>query len=287
MSTSLGRLLASMLLGIIFGFGFSRPEFAQEPPVDRLNELLRRFRSEFVVIKPGEDGFPAAFMMGGPKASEQPVHEVRFTYGWEISRYEVTQDVFEAVMGYNPARWKGARNAVEMVSFDEAIEFCRRVTRLLHERHWLEAQQHVRLPTEAEWEYCARAGTTTDYCFGDDPKLLDHYAWFRGNAAGNDPPVGVKRPNQWGLYDMHGYVWEWCLDWVHEDYRGAPTDGAPWLTAGDSSRRVIRGGSWKDEEGSLRSASRSGVLPHTRTDDDGMMLLKEPLHNSPVLYGTF
>ena len=85
--------------------------------------------------------------------------------------------------------------------------------------------QEIRLPTEAEWEYTARAGSTTTYSFGDDVKQLGDYAWSTENAAGNDPPVGAKKPNAWGLYDVHGYLWEWCQDHAHADYRGAPQDG--------------------------------------------------------------
>src|SRR5690606_4735501 len=119
----------------------------------------------------------------------------------------------------------------------------------------------VRLPTEAEWEYAARAGTTTSYSFGDDPMKLGDYAWFSGNAAGNDPPVGAKLPNPWGLYDMHGYLWEWCADVGHGNYAVAPTNGSAWTSGGDSTQRVIRGGSWKDPASTLRSAARAGVLP--------------------------
>jgi formylglycine-generating enzyme required for sulfatase activity len=121
--------------------------------------------------------------------------------------------------------------------------------------------QAVRLPGEAEWEYFARSGTTTAYSFGDDVKLLDDYAWHTGNAAGNDPPVGAKKPNPWGLYDIHGYLSEWCLDAAHDNYKGAPTDGSAWLEGGDAARRIVRGGSWKDSAERLTSSYRQGLNP--------------------------
>lgn len=236
--------------------------------------LLQRFRKEFVPILPGQGMFPRTFVMGGNRPEEQPRHEVTFDYSFEIGKYEVPQNLWQAVMGTNPARWKGARNAVEMVSYDDALEFCRKVTIQMRAAGLIEATQVVRLPSEAEWEYCARAGTVSQYGFGDDESQLGRYAWYRANAAGNDPPIGVKEPNAWGLYDMHGYVWEWCLDVAHQDYHGAPTDGSPWMEGGDPSRRVIRGGSWKDPAESLRSAARAGAFSHQRADTGETILYR-------------
>src|SRR5918995_1604262 len=159
---------------------------AAEPTPEQLR-LLRAFRDEFVIVTP-RDG------------KLQP---------YSIGKYEVPQNLWQAVMGANPSRWKGARNSVEMLSLADAREFCRQATEQMWAAGLIEKGQTIRLPTEAEWEYAARAGTTTKYSFGDDTSKLGEYAWFSGNAAGNDPAVGVKKPNPLGLYDIHGYLWEW------------------------------------------------------------------------------
>jgi formylglycine-generating enzyme required for sulfatase activity len=128
----------------------------------------------------------------------------------------------------------------------------------------------VRLPSEAEWEYAARAGTTTRYSFGDDVADLDAHAWSTHNAKGNDPAVGVLKPNPWKLYDVHGYLWEWCADAWHDDYRGAPADGSAWSSGGDSERRVLRGGSWKDPAEQLTSTNRRPAARTTKDDAIGL-----------------
>ncbi|HAY79293.1 MAG TPA: formylglycine-generating enzyme family protein [Planctomycetaceae bacterium] len=225
--------------------------------------LLKTFRQEFVHITPGEGKFPKSFQMGGgaeESKSSKPQHAVTFGYDFYMAKYEVPQNLWEAVMGKNPSRWKGPRNSVEMLSYDEAVAFCDKITKMLREAKLIDAGHVVRLPSEAEWEYCARAGTKTRFSFGDAIATLDDYGWHTGNAAGNDPPVGAKKPNPWGLYDIHGYLWEWCLDAAHDDYQGAPTDGSAWMQGGDAKRRVMRGGSWKDQAPGLSSANRDGRL---------------------------
>ncbi len=173
-------------------------------------------------------------------------------------------------METNPSRWKGPRNSVEMLSYDEAVEFCEKATRLMRDARLITAEQVIRLPSEAEWEYAARAGTATRYSFGDQEKELGDYGWFTGNAKGNDPPVGAKKPNPWGLYDAHGYLWEWCGDSWHADYRGAPTDGSAWTKGGDDKRRVVRSGSWKDKADKLTCAYREGLDRKTQDDAVGL-----------------
>ena len=181
--------------------------------------LLKTFRDEFILVTPGEGAFPAKFTMGstGGPENERPAHEVTLQHRFHIAAYEVPQNLWEAVMGANPSKWKGPRNSVEMLSYDDAVEFCRRATDELRKAGLIEPKQVIRLPSEAEWEYTARAGTATRYSFGDDASNINDYAWHTGNAAGNDPPVGAKKPNAWKLYDAHGYLWEWCADSWHAD----------------------------------------------------------------------
>ncbi len=216
-------------------------------PTGDKDKILRRFADEFVMLTPGKGAFPASFSMGGGAASEKPAHEIIFRAPFAMHKYEVTQELYEAVMGKNPSKWKGPRNSVEMVSWDEANDFCRKAATELRTRKLLAKDEVIRLPTEAEWEYACRAGSKTRYCFGDKEAELKEYAWFKGNSKGEDPPVGKKKPNAWGLYDMHGYVWEWTADAWHDDYKGAPADGRAWdekeAKERGAARRVV--GRWR------------------------------------------
>jgi formylglycine-generating enzyme required for sulfatase activity len=235
-------------------------------------ELLKTFRQEFIAVTPGEGKFPAEFTMGddgGPQA-ERPAHRVKVKLPFQIARYEVPQNLWEAVMGDNPSRWKGPRNSVEMLSFDDAQEFCRKATELMRAAKLIKPDEVIRLPSEAEWEYAARAGSKTRYSFGDDAAQLNDYGWHHGNAAGNDPPVGAKKPNAWELYDVHGYLWEWCADAWHDNYEGAPADGSAWNAGGVANKRVLRGGSWKDDAPSLTSAFRRPADKQLKDDAVGL-----------------
>jgi gluconolactonase len=173
---------------------------------------------------------------------EDSTREVALTQKFSVAKYEVPQNLWEAVIGNNPSKWKGKgreRNSVEMLSLDEAKTFCRKATEMMRSAKLIGTGEEIRLPTEEEWEYTARAGTKTKYSFGDDAKDINEYAWHTGNASGNDPPVGAKKPNSWGLYDVHGYLWEWVTV-------KSPAEGTG----------VLRGGSWKDAAEKLTSGYR-------------------------------
>ncbi|MEQ9407038.1 MAG: formylglycine-generating enzyme family protein [Fuerstiella sp.] len=237
--------------------------------------MLQRFVSECVQISPGTDPFPVEFVMGAesPGDHQQPRRKAAITHRFRISRYETTQELYLAVMGENPSRWKGPRNSVENVSFQDATRFCERLTGLLRARKHIADHEVVRLPTSVEWEYCCRAGSTTAYCFGDDASgpagptaTLDQYAWHTGNAAGNDPAVGVLKPNAWGLHDVHGYLWEYCSDPSADETSGTASDASE---KDDRIRRTIRGGSWRDQHTLLSSSTSMTVSPEAVNDATG------------------
>ncbi len=144
----------------------------------------------------------------------------------------------------NAGYFRNDNRLVEQVSWDDVQEFLKR------------PGNRYRLPAEAEWEYAARGGTTTRYSFGDNDSQLGVYAWFYGNARLNTHPVGKKQPNPFGLYDMHGNVWEWCGDTWHGNYQGAPADGSAWLSDGHAGLRVLRGGSWYNDSTHCTSGNR-------------------------------
>jgi formylglycine-generating enzyme required for sulfatase activity len=207
------------------------------------------------------------FMMGSPEShldpfgGRKPPHDVRIAKPFYLGVYEVTQAEYENVMGKNPSIFKGASNPVEMVSWDDATEFCRRLS--------AKEGKSYRLPTEAEWEYACRAGTTTQYSFGDDPTNADEYAWHRGNSDGKTHPVGEKKPNAWGLHDVHGNVSEWCSDSTDAPMR--PKTGG---------YRVTRGGCWGNSGKDCRAATRGMNEPQDRNYIVGFRVAAEPPSSS-------
>ncbi len=250
--------------------GRSNAQDASAKPADA---ILKRFISECVSITPGSKNFPLEFPMGrhfeGPMAL--PEHTVKMSQPFRICKFETTQELYAHVMGSNPSRWKGPRNSVESMGYTDAETFCTKLTTRLQAAKLIEATEIVRLPTEAEWEYCCRAGTDTRYSFGDaagvetdkDPiaSILDQYAWHTGNAAGNDPAVGVLKPNPWDLFDMHGYLWEYVTD--SEVVQESDDKSNP---AAKTATRIIRGGSWKDRASHLTSGARR-LVSITETSD--------------------
>ena len=208
---------------------------------------------EFKLIPAG------TFTMGDASGDDDETpHEVTLTKPFKMGVHEVTQAQYEQVMGVNPSEYKGANNPVEMVSWEDAVEFCRRLSELPAEKA---AGNVYRLPTEAEWEYACRAGTTTKFSFGDDESDFGEYGWYRENSGRTTHPVGSKLPNAWGLYDMHGNVWEWCQDWYGDYPSGSVTDPSG---ATSSSYRVLRGGGWDYSADGCRSAYRGRGLPSFR-----------------------
>jgi formylglycine-generating enzyme required for sulfatase activity len=250
---------------------------AAEPAADPTDKVLKNFVDEFVLLTPGKGKFPAEFALGSSAkdapAVEKPAVKVRLPRPFSVARYEVTQELYQAVTGKNPSRWKGPRNSVEMVSWQEARDFCKKVTGLLRKRKLLKAGEEVRLPSEAEWEYACRAGTKSRYSFGDKEADLGAHAWFQGNSKGEDPPVGRKKPNAWGLYDMHGYVWEWCADAWQDSHKGAAADGSPRVKEG-AKERVIRGGSWADPAQKCTSTARDHKRATARSDQVGFRCVR-------------
>jgi formylglycine-generating enzyme required for sulfatase activity len=248
-----------------------------EDPTPRKEAILKLFVEEFVPITPGKGTFPESFMMGTEKeghANERPAHKVTFKYSFAMAKYEVTQELYHVVMGSNPSQFQGLRNGIDKVNWQDANSFCEKAAKLLRERKLIAADERIRLPSETEWEYCCRAGTTTAWSFGDDVKDLGKHAWYKDNSAKEDPPVGMRLPNPWGLYDMHGYVWEWCLDPWHPDYKDAPDDGSARAKA-DSNHRVLRGGAYPDPPDMLRSAYRHHATPDTRSGAIGFRCVKD------------
>ncbi len=165
-----------------------------------------------------------------------------------MGKYPITQEQWQAVMGNNPSRFSGVTYPVESVNWKDAKEFCSRLSKLTGKTY--------RLPTEAEWEYAARAGSQNLYSFGDNANQLKDYAWYGDNSSGQTQPVGKKKANAFGIYDMHGNVWEWCEDEWHENYNGAPVDGSAWVNNNSSQYRLLRGGSWYYNAYYCRSAFR-------------------------------
>ena len=213
-----------------------------------------------------------SFMMGSPStetgrdSDEGPQHTVNIS-PFFMGKYEVTQAQYQAVMGNNPSHFKGFFKSkqlpVEQVNWNDAVEFCQKISQ--------KTGKSYRLPSEAEWEYACRAGTTTPFYFGETitPDLV--------NYSGNNPygaaqsglyrkqttDVGSFPPNSFGLYDMHGNVWEWCSDKWHDNYSGAPTDGSSWETGTDNNR-VRRGGAWYSGAVYCRGANRSYLSADSR-----------------------
>jgi formylglycine-generating enzyme required for sulfatase activity len=225
----------------------------------------------FVKIEPG------CFQMGldqdikdiqASSKSEKPSHKVCIDKPYYLGETEVTQKQWQEIMDKNPSKFKGQYRPVEKVSWNDAQEFIKRLNAK-------EGASNYRLPSEAEWEYAARAGSTTLYPSGNSSSFLNDYAWFGNKGYGGDThEIGQKKANDWGLYDMCGNVWEWVNDWYDPDYYSNSPANNP--TGPDSGQyRVYRGGSWVDDAIKLRASVRFSGLPTTRSRDIGIRLLRQ------------
>ncbi|MBD2360448.1 formylglycine-generating enzyme family protein [Anabaena minutissima FACHB-250] len=207
------------------------------------------------------------FKMGSPAgeakrySEESPQHQVKVP-GFFMGKYAVTQEQYQAIMGINPSNFKGEKRPVEKVSWDDAVEFCQKLSQ--------KTGRTYRLPSEAEWEYACRAGTTTPFYFGET--ITTDLVNYDGNYPYGSAPkgeyrqqttnVGIFPPNSFGLYDMCGNIWEWCLDVYNDNYQGATTDGSAWLNGRDKNSKLLRGGSWYHFSWHCRSANRPYLI-HT------------------------
>jgi formylglycine-generating enzyme required for sulfatase activity/serine/threonine protein kinase len=230
------------------------------PPalITKLPPVSNSIGQQLKVLPPGQ------FRMGDPKGDgDETPHEVRLTRAFYMGVHEVTQEQYERVMGTNPSNFKGASNPVEQVSWEDAVEFCQRLSALPEEKA---AGRVYRLPTEAEWEYACRAGSQTRYSFGDNESYLGQYAWFADNSDTKTHPVGKKKPNAWGFYDMHGNVWEWCSDWYGDYPSGEVSDPTG---PREGSSRVHRGGGWIYVAASCLSSTRYRYNPTSRYGHNG------------------
>jgi formylglycine-generating enzyme required for sulfatase activity len=262
-----------------------------EPSNDLILDLPNGVKLELVDIPAG------SFMMGSDdgKSDEKPLHRVTVN-AFKMGKYPITQKQYEAVMGNNPSRFKGNENLpVEQVSWLDAVAFCKKLSDM--------TGQSVNLPSEAQWEYACRAGSTGKYYFGDDDQQLENYAWYVNNSGDKSldalqiwntdienyvkqltsnnlktHPVGAKLPNAWGLYDMHGNVCEWCTDDWADNYEGAPTEASIWrkdIKNYDATEpsKPLRGGSWINNAGDCRSACRSSNYGRSRNVNNGFRVV--------------
>jgi len=220
----------------------------------------------FVLIPAG------SYKMGGDPVAEQadenetPRHKVIFDTAFYIGKFTVIQSQWQAIMDDNPSHFNAADRPVEMVSHHDAVAFIEKL-------NLKENTAAYRLPTEAQWEYSARAGSQSTYCYGPERSKLDDYAWYQKNSGGNTHPVGKLRPNAWDLFDMHGNVHEWCADWFDRNYYGKSPARSP---AGPDKglARALRGGDWGSEDWYCRCAIRSLSAPDRRSPRVGFRLVK-------------
>jgi serine/threonine protein kinase len=271
-------LAACVLVGLAFLMNQTPGAAGSKPAPMTEKDDSKRPHIEMVRIEAGR------FQMGSQESDrdapddEKPRHDIRITQPFLLGKFEITQEQYEEVMGKNPSQFhsngrarglvKGQdtrKHPVESISWMDAIAFCNRLSELHGFDPYYRIEKNTvtvrggngyRLPLEAEWEYAARAGTTTRWASGDDARSLDAFAWHAGNSGDHTHPVGEKKPNAWGLYDMHGNVPEWCWDRYDEAYYRQSTVSDP-PGSGKGNGRVYRGGGWNHLAEQTRSAARN------------------------------
>lgn len=277
--------VGAALVSITKKVSSSTPTPAPEPSFTSTSERYPLPTENYTETLPGGlrlsmIAIPAgSFLMGSPDSDpdartwEKPQHEVSLG-AFHIGQFPVTQEQWQTIMGNNPSLFGGnPQNPVEQVSWDDCQAFCQKLSQLLSKTY--------RLPSEAEWEYACRAGTTTRYSFGDDPEQLGDHSWYNKNSGGTTHPVGQKKPNPWGLYDVHGNVWEWCADHGHDSYAEKPQSlkdngNSIWVDS-NGSTRVRRGGSSFSYPWDCHSAVSWDDTPDLRDGGIGFRVLcKDP-----------
>ena len=262
--TRLAILSAAVLVVSVAGCGRNNSTAPAGPgaAVQTLPVVQSKAGGDMVVIPAGK--FTMGDSAGRPDETPHPVSVNSFY----LDKMPVTQELYEKVMGVNPSKRKAPTNPVERTQWTDAVRFCNKCSELegLAPCYNLDtwdcnfAADGYRLPTEAEWEYACRAGSTAKYSFGDSEKDLPRYAWLKPHSEGKTQPVGQKSPNAWGLFDMHGNVWQWCNDWYSDTYfADSSTDNPRGPSAG--KMRVLRGGAWDSTPDKCRSAYRNKEFP--------------------------
>ena len=270
------RQPAAAVSALVVPFSASAAKSAQRAlsrQLGQAEELTNDLEMKFRLIPGGT--FAMGSAAGQGSKDEHPQHRVTLSHAFYLGVHTVTQGQWQQLMGTTP--WQGQSKvktggtiAATYISWQDSVEFCQRLSARDGRRY--------RLPTEAEWEWSCRAGKTTQYSFGDDEKQLGGYAWYDGNSRYKSEQhahaVGQKRGNPFGLYDMHGNVWEWCSDWYDDEYYAASPEQDPAGPASGSSR-VLRGGGWRYGPIALRSCFRYYYAPDDRDFDIGLRVLCE------------
>lgn len=261
--------------GMVFLILFADSErvHSQAPKATPPKVITNSIGMKLILIPEGR------FVMGSPPEDQDAdpdelPHLVLLTKYFYLGETEVTQRQWQQVMQTNPSYFQkptiqvsdSSDYPVDSVLWEDAVRFCRALSALPEEK---EAGRKYRLPTEAEWEYACRAGSTTPFSFGDDADLLENYAWYSDNSDRQTHPVAQKKPNAWGLYDMHGNVWEWCSDWYGDYPTGQVSDPAG---RGIGLGRVYRGGCWCFGATMCRSAFRCRYYPSDLGNDYGLRI---------------